>query len=127
MRNYKLGDASRGFWRIAVSACGGQALSLCHALFVVQAQEPNGHSRLRRERTDHCTVQLEVIGPVMDAWIEKWNKLAGDRIEGANVWAFVSITPHTGQGEIPFLCRPAVLARDNMVRLMSVQDDRLRQ
>lgn len=65
--------------------------------------------------------------PPLNPWIKEWRELTGQRIKGAYIGAFITITPKAGQSQIDLNCCAVMLDWDNVIRLMAMDSKVLRQ
>lgn len=86
----------------------------------IQPQEPSGNSSNACNRPDERTIQLEVLGPNIPAWVKEPDHLAGRWIEGGDIRALVSITDDAGVCQVVPNRSAFMLLADDVVNLVIV-------
>jgi hypothetical protein len=68
------------------------------------------------------SVQNDMFGPSVAAWIKKWNHYIGERIDTCEVRSFVAVARQTGESKVMCLSVAAVF-EGHMVNFVSVYGD----
>ena len=94
-----------------------ERFTLSDTIRVVELEDENGHTALRRERHDSCAFQPEVIDPLMVARMKEGGELAGIWIKRTQVSSLEAVTEWTGECQIVSGCCAAVLLSDDVFAL----------
>src|SRR5439155_3394953 len=106
---------------------GNQPLPLCYALIDVELQQTCSRASLWRSADQAAVIKDKVVCPLLCAWIEEKAKLAGLRVERAEVRAFVPVAAPACVRQVCYIGRTAVLLGNHVVNLMREECDSGRQ
>jgi hypothetical protein len=89
--------------------------SQIQAILGVHIQDMNGRTPRRGAPNDVCTLQLEVIIPILFSGMEKRNHLSGTGVKASEICSFASITFATGKRQIRHVFSSIVFLCDDML------------
>ena len=76
------------------------------------------HAADRRQRDDPPILQTEVLSPLVQSRVEEAHDLSGLNVNGGDIAPLQEIAQIARPGEIVLVSRPAMLLRDDVIRLV---------